>query len=360
MTIKIGMIGAGWRAEFFLRIAQALPEQFDLRRILVRNPEKAARVAATWQVETVQTIDDLLKANDLDFVIVSVPWAVSPGMLRALADRNMPALAETPPAPDVAGLTALHELTKRGAKIQIAEQYQFQPVHAARLTLVRAGKLGTETHAQVSAAHGYHGINLIRGLLGVEYEAVTIRAFTFASPLVTSPNRNGPPETESVSTSKQTIAHLDYGDKLGVFDFTGDQYFSWIRSPRVLVRGERGEINNRTVRYLQDFRTPVEMMFRRMNAGEDGNLEGYHCKGIMLGDEWIMRNEFAPARLSDDEIAIATCMQRMMVYINGGSGYCSLAQGSQDHYLSLMINRAVESGEAVRCERQVWADHLAA
>ncbi len=355
MTINIGMIGAGWRAEFFLRIAQALPEQFNLRRILVRNPEKAAAVTAMWQVETVQTLDELLKPSDLDFVIVSVPWAVSPVMLRELADRKMPALAETPPGPDLDGLTALHELTKRGAKIQVAEQYQFQPAHAARLAIARSGKLGTVTQAQVSAAHGYHGINLIRGLLDVEYETVTIRAFTFASPLVASPNRNGPPAEESISTSKQTIAYLDYGDKLGVFDFTGDQYFSWIRSPRILVRGERGEINNTTVRYLQDFKTPVEMELRRMHAGQDGNLEGYYFKGLLLGDEWIVRNPFAPARLADDEIAIAHCMQQMMDYINGGPGYCSLAQGSQDHYLSLMINRAVESGEAVRCEPQVWA-----
>ncbi|MCB0110524.1 MAG: hypothetical protein KDE53_31600, partial [Caldilineaceae bacterium] len=118
---------------------------------------------------------------------------------------------------------------------------------------------------------------------------------------------------------------------------------------------ERGEINNTTVRYLQDHRTPVELELRRMNAGQDGNLEGYYFKGLLLGDEWIVRNPFAPARLADDEIAIAHCMQQMMAYINGGPGYCSLAQGSQDHYLSLMINRAVESGEAVRCVRQAWA-----
>ena len=100
------------------------------------------------------------------------------------------------------------------------------------------------------------------------------------------------PTEEKIHQSQQTIAYLDYGDKLGVFDFTGDQYFSWIRSPRVLVRGERGEINNRTVRYLQDFRTPIEATLQRVNAGEDGNLEGYYFKGMLLGEEWIVRNPF--------------------------------------------------------------------
>ena len=63
-----------------------------------------------------------------------------------------------------------------------------------------------------------------------------------------------------------------------------------------------------------------------------------------------------PARLTDDEIAVATCLQRMAEYINGGPDFCSLAQASQDHYLGLMIEQAVQSGEAIYCKRQVWAE----
>ena len=355
MTINFGIIGAGWRAEFFLRIAQELPETFQVRRMLVRNPEKAAQAETAWNIPTVQTLDALLHDADLDFVVVSVPWVVSPTMLRELADRNMPALAETPPAPDLDGLSALHELTERSAKIQVAEQYQFQPAHAARLAIAQSGKLGTVSQAQVSAAHGYHGINLLRGLLGVEFDEATIRAREFKSPIVEGPGRDGPPTQEATISSRQTVAYLDFGDKLGTFDFTGDQYFSWIRSSRILVRGDRGEINNTTVRYLKDFQTPIESTLRRLNAGEDGNLEGLYFKGILLGDEWLVRNPFALGRLTDDEIAIATCLQKMAEYINGGPGFCSLAQASQDHYLGLMIDQAVQSGEAVHCPRQVWA-----
>ncbi|MEM7532292.1 MAG: Gfo/Idh/MocA family oxidoreductase, partial [Chloroflexota bacterium] len=323
-TTHFGMIGAGWRAEFFLRIAEALPGHFRVKRMLVRNPEKAQQISDRWQVQTVQTLDALLKPNDLDFVVVSVPWAVSPIMLRELTERRMPALAETPPAPDLDGLIALNELTKIGGKIQVAEQYQFQPAHAARLAIAQSGKLGIVSQAQVSVAHDYHGINLLRGLLNVNYEEVTIRAQAFESPIVAGPGRNGPPLYEQVKPARQTIAYLDYGDKLGVYDFTGEQYFSWIRSQRVLVRGERGEINNTTVRYLKDYQTPIQAELRRLNAGEDGNLEGYYFKGILLGDEWVVRNPFAPARLTDDEIAVATCLQKMAEYVHGGPDFCSL------------------------------------
>ena len=48
----------------------------------------------------------------------------------------------------------------------------------------------------------------------------------------------------------------------------GRRYFSSIRSSRILARGERGEINNLTVRYLQDVDAPaVEYDLRRVDVG---------------------------------------------------------------------------------------------
>jgi len=350
-----GIIGGGWRAEFYLRVARELPRRFRVGAMIVRHEGKGRVLEDAWGVHTCRTLDDLLAVGGLDFVVVSVPWAVTPVMLRELAHRGMPALSETPPAPDLEGLIALHELTERGARIQVAEQYQFQPSHAARLYLARSGRLGAVTQAQVSAAHGYHGMSLIRGLLGVEFEEATIWAREFASPLVAGPDRQGPPMAERITDSRQVIAYLDFGDKLAVYDFTGDQYFSWIRSPRVLVRGERGEIRNHQVGYLRDFRTPVHVELRRMNAGEDGNLEGYYHKGILGGEEWVYRNPFVPARLTDDEIAVATCLDKMAKCVDDGPSFYGLPQASQDHYLNLMIAQAVETGEPVLARRQPWA-----
>ena len=38
--IKFGIIGAGWRSEFYLRIAMLVPEIFSVSGIYIRNPEK--------------------------------------------------------------------------------------------------------------------------------------------------------------------------------------------------------------------------------------------------------------------------------------------------------------------------------
>ena len=352
---RFGIIGGGWRAEFYLRVAQQLSDRFSVAGMMVRDARKGERLEQQFGVRTSRTLDELLALPALSFVVTSVPWAVNPHMLNALADRGVPALSETPPAPDLEGLVALQQLVAQGARIQVAEQYQFQPLHAARILLANSGKLGAVTQAQVSAAHGYHGVSLMRKLLDVRYEAASIRAREFVSPVVAGPDRAGPPAAERTTDSRQVIAQLDFGHKLGVYDFTGDQYFSWIRAPRVLVRGERGEIKDGLVRYLQDFVTPVEIVLRRVDAGLDGNLEGYYHKGILAGDEWVYRNPFVPARLTDDEIAVATCLDKMATYAAGGPDFYSLADASQDHYLSLMIDKAVKTGEVIITEPQPWA-----
>ena len=38
--VKFEIIGAGWRSEFYLRIAMLLPEKFSVSGIYIRNPEK--------------------------------------------------------------------------------------------------------------------------------------------------------------------------------------------------------------------------------------------------------------------------------------------------------------------------------
>jgi hypothetical protein len=86
---------------------------------------------------------------------------------------------ETPPAHDLDALVHLWKGLPKNARIQVAEQYQFQPLHAARLALMRSGLLGEIHEAQVSVAHGDHGLSLLRKFLNLGFENATIRALAF-------------------------------------------------------------------------------------------------------------------------------------------------------------------------------------
>ena len=353
--IVFAIVGSGWRSEFFLRIARALPERFEICGVVSRSEETGRNVEAAWGVPTYRTIEALLARTSPRFVVVSVPRDVAPAAIETIVRHGLPVLTETPPGTDVDAMLPLHRLVADGAIIQVAEQYHLSPLLNAQLAIARSGRLGTISQVRVAQCHDYHGISILRRALGIGFEDAVITANEFSSPVVRGPGRDGDPETEEIVVADELTARLEFGDQLGVYDFATEQYRSWIRVNRLLVRGDRGEINNAEVRYLKDFRTPMEHTIRRVSAGEGGNLDGQFLRGLIAGDEWIYRNPFIPGRMSDDEIAIATCLVRMVEHIDGGPPLYSLAEASQDHYLGLMMARAAATGESVRTERQVWA-----
>jgi hypothetical protein len=352
--IQFAVVGTGWRTRFYLRCAQTCPERFRVTAVVSREPASKAGLALAYGVGIVGSIDEMLAKGKPDFVVTSVPGKANPDAIRELVSRGLPVLSETPPATTVAEMADLCHLVKAGAKLQVAEQYHLQPLHAARIAFAHSGKMGRVTQAQLSACHGYHGISLLRRLLGVGFENATIQARPWTSPIVKSPDRTGSPEKEEIVQSQQELAWLDFGDRLGVFDFTEDQYFSYIRGQRVCVRGVRGEIIDDRARHLLDAKTVIEVPFVRHDAGVQGNFEGYYHKGYTVGEQWLYRNPLAPGELTDDEIAVGDCMIRMADYARGGAGFYSLAEACQDRYLDIKMKEAETSGKEVRTKQQPW------
>jgi predicted dehydrogenase len=354
MALSFGIIGSGWRAEFFLRIARDLPEQFPLAGIVVRNPEKRADLAKRWQAPTFSNLDELLAEKRPDFIVTSVSATANLELVETLSERGLPVLSETPLGRDLKELYRAVDLERAGARVQVAEQYIFQPLHAARLALIESGHLGTIYEADVSIAHGYHGISLLRHFLQTGLRLPKIVARRFTSRIVAGPHRDRIPNEHKIVDSIRTIAQLDYGDRLGIFDFTGDQYHSWIRSPRLLVRGEEGEINQTTVRLLRRFDTPVQFELVRRDTGQAGNLEGYSHRTISGGGEVLYRNPFPAMRWNDDEIAVATSLARMATYLETGEPAYSVAEACHDCYLDQLIAEAAATGREVIAVQQPW------
>jgi len=353
--IRFGLVGGGWRAAFFVRVAQALPQWFDLAPVAVRNPDTAGRLTAEWGVPVHADIAAVVNDPELDFVMLSVPAAVVPELARRIVDAGRPVLTETPVSRSLSGLDDAWQLLG-GAPVQVAEQYHLQPMHAARLSLVAGGLLGNPTYAAISVAHEYHQTSLVRRFLGVGLTPATVRAQQFASPAVQGPTRHGPPEREEMVTANQLIGTLDFGDSLGLYDFSSVQYRSWIRTPRLTVRGDRGELTGQHVVRLHDFATPIRGDLVRIDHGHDGDMDGYHLVGIQYEGAWVWQNPFRPARLSDDEIAIAELLRRMGDWTTGGAGAgpYPLAEGLQDSSLALWLAEAARTGETLTVPSPIW------
>jgi hypothetical protein len=351
--IRFGIVGTGWRAEFYLRIAQWYPQRFQVVGLVSRgNPAVGAR----FGVPTFSSIDALLAAAQPDFVVTSVPWHVNPEVIRVLVTKGMPVLSETPPAPDLAGMRDLCKFVrgKRG-KVQVAEQVHLRPHHQAQIKIARSGRLGTVHEAFVAASHGYHGISVMRKLLGLTFENVTVSGSQFASPMIEGPGRSGPPAKEKMVETTRDFYWFDYGDRLGVIDFTGAQYFAWIRHERMQVRGTHGELVDDRVYSLRDFKTPLQYPLTRVTEGAGGDLNPLRLVGYQAAGAWIYKNPFGPVGMMDDEVAIADMLVRVGETVRTGKEFYPLAEGCQDHYLWLVAQEACRTGKPIRTKTQPWA-----
>ncbi len=352
----IGIVGAGWRAEYYMRVAALCPDLFRVTQVLTRSAASAARISADWKIPAGTELAVFLAHHTYDYVVVAVPPGSAPQIVKELVVAGVPVLAETPPANDLPALVALYATLGGGSPLQVAEQYQFQPQHWARLEVARAGLIGPVGSTRMSVAHGYHGTSMVRAALGVGFEPVEISAGVALDPVVHARDRGGWAATLNVRASTRTTARLAFGDKTGFYEFNDEQYFSPVRSRRLTINGEWGEIVDDSVNYLAGPGHVVRAMLVREQTGADGDLEGAFLRNISLGERILYQNPFAPARLSDDELAVAECMVRMHRFTQGGPPYYGLADACHDHYLSLLINESAQSGATLISEPQPWSE----
>ncbi|GIH25001.1 hypothetical protein Aph01nite_33110 [Acrocarpospora phusangensis] len=356
MRARFGIVGTGWRSEFFVRLARQLPERLSVSGVVTRSAERAAEVEATWGVPAFRSIGDLLAAERPEFVIPSVPWPVTPEVTRELVGYGVPVLAETPPAADLEGLRDLWDAVGASGLVQVAEQYLHMPGHAARLALAREGVIGQVTSVQVSSTHLYHAVSMIRHLLGAGFQEAVVTARSFTAPLVDPLSKDGWTGDATPKPAATTIATLEFEAGVGLYDFTDNQWWNPLRGRRIVVRGSNGEmVDDRVVR-MADPRTPVESHLIRRQTGIDLNLEGFDLDHISFDGRVVYRNEYQGARFSEDDLAVVSLLCQMTAWCRGeAAAPYPLADGCQDHLISLAIGAALRSGTTVATGREAWA-----
>jgi predicted dehydrogenase len=353
---RLGVVGSGWRAEFFLRMARLMPDRFQVTGVVTRGPERGAEVEERWGVATHRTIKELLAAGDPEFVVVSVPWSAAPAATIEAVEHGARVLCETPPAPDLPALRDLWTAVGPSGLVQVAEQYLMMPSHAARWAVLRAGTIGTVTSVQVSSTHLYHAVSMIRNMLGAGFAEVEVTARSFTAPLADPVSREGWTGGVEARPASTTVALMDFGGgRSGVYDFTDNQWLNPLRGNRIVVRGSHGEMVDDRVTQLVDPVTVVESALVRRQTGIDLNLEGFDLDHISHNGAVVYRNPFQGARLAEDDISVATLMDRMGAWCRGeGPEPYPLAEACQDHLVALAIEEAVRTGTTVRTGSAPW------
>ena len=354
---KIAIIGAGWRSEFFIRIAQLLPEKFEIVGVVARKEEVRSALAERFGVQTYSSISQLLSKNKPDYAISSVSWDSNPGVVEELVSAGVYVLCETPPAPTLEGLQKLWAAVGSSEMVQVAEQYLSLPGHSARLAITKSGVIGDVSSLELSSTHGYHAVSIMRGFLQSGFEPTTITTRQFEAPLVDPLSRNGFNADLSPKNAKTTISLIDFGSgKSGVYNFVDNQWHNQLRHRRIVVRGSRGEIVDDAVIRLIEGPAITTSRIERYQLGYDLNLDGYDTEHLSFDGRVVFKNPFTGLRFMDEEIAIATLMAQMADWIDGNAkAPYPLNEACQDHLVSLAIDESIALGKSLTTAKQDWA-----
>ena len=315
--IRYAIIGAGWRSEFYLRIAALIPNTFSVSGIYIRNPVKQLEFSEKYGVTVCSSLEELLK-TDFDFIVSCVNKDAITEMIKMLTMKNIPVLTETPVTDN-----------SLNGRVQVAEQFHFMPRNQAYKRIIESGILGEVHRVYLSCCHDYHAASLIRFFLDTGLEKPDVTSVALADPITRYNGRTGHIVPITVP-AEANIKILKFQNKSAIYDFSFEQYFSDIRSSCIIIRGVNGEIVNNTCTYLKHG-LPQHFEIQRNTYGSEESLDGMCLFDITGNGEVLYTNPFPNARISDEEIAIATCLTKMKEYINTGKEFYSMEQAKFDY-----------------------------
>ena len=317
--IRFAVIGSGWRSLFYVRIAKALPDMFELTALLCRGQEKADRIQKEYGIHTTTSEDEII-ASKPDFVVSAVNKSSMSDVVRYWAAKGIPVLSETPAGLDIDTLKAIRQDVENGARIQVAEQYFLYPSIKAVIDECKSGTIGEPVSLTISAMHDYHAASVIRRMLDTGLEDVTVTGKTFSMKVTDTRTRYEVLTEGRVVEKEEKHLIMEYADgKTAFYDFMSDQYRSPIRNRYINLRGTRGEIINDTVYYL-----------------DKDNLAA--CKKLDI------TNPYGYAGLSEDEAAITGILLGMKEYVDKGKEVYPMNEALYDAYMGILMCEAGKPG----------------
>ena len=352
-----GVVGSGYRANLLVSIAKRVPERLTLVGAAVHRAESVEEVGRRWGVPVYLSPEELFRKSRPDFVLTCVPRTVNPAVVADLVQLGAHVLTETPPALDLPSMRSLWEAVGARQLVQVGEQYHLYPGHVSRHEVIRRGLLGRPTSVQVSSTHGYHAVSLMRRFLGTGFGPAAVSGSVFSAPLVDPLTRKGWSDDESEKEARTTLATVEFAEGAsGLYDFTDNQWHNQLRHRRIVVRASRGEISDDSVVRLAGPRTLLRSPLVRSQLGYDLNMDGFETEHIAFEGSVLWYNDFLGGRLMDDELADAAIMAATATWAKDeGPPPYPLAEGCQDHLVSLAIDEAVSTGKKVVTGVEPWA-----
>ena len=343
--IRFAIVGSGWRSLYYVRIAKALPEIFELTAMVCRKTEKAEKLAKEYGIRTTCSPKECMDSKP-DFVVVAVSKASIADVSAEWMERGFPVLSETPAFRTKEQEMRLKDLISRGGKHTTAEQYRKYPTVSALIKTLDSGIIGERDYCMVSYAHEYHGASLIRAFLGLSPDvSFTVKTDTFAFPTTETLSRYEKITDGRISPKKRTLAVLSFENgKAALYDFDGEQYRSPIRTSMIKVQGRRGEFAGDTFSYLDERNEPAQesLVIKSRLVRRDTDNPNFRMireiTEITFRGEKVYIPPFGLCGLSEDETAMALVLKETGLFVKGcGENPCPFEEAAADVWIGLAI-----------------------
>ena len=317
------LCGTGWRAGFYVRVASALAEKFEIVAIYTRSRSRAEELSSNGIFVTNDL--NLALEKEHDAVIVASGKDGFLSLLKELSRRGETILSETAfSSLDNDSLSVAENI--EGYTL---EQYWHTPLFSSVYTaLPYIGKIES---VYLSGLHNHHAASICRRLF--PYPIFSSKTILERNERIrVTGDRGGLTHGTNMEERLRTIKMIEYEQGIFINDFTKGQYHDYRLCHRIEIRGEKGVIDERGVTYIDDEGYPIDLPFV-FNRSSNVFSFAPTLTHISLGDRIIYKNEYYKCAFSDDEIAIAHMLSE---FAEGRFGY-SFKDGVEDARVGALL-----------------------
>lgn len=359
--IRFALIGAGWRAMYYVRIAKTLPEYFELCMILCTSEEKAKKLQESLHIPASACEEDLIKAKP-DFIVIAAAKNINCALSIRWMEKGYYVLSETPAADDLSALKLLMNSQEAEKQFVTAEQYRLYPLNIAAKKLLDQSLIGNPHYLYLSLAHEYHAASLMRQFLNLDAETgFSVSAEQFSFPSVQTLSRYEEFKDGRISETKRMLAKFVFDQgAVCIYDFDSDQYRSTIRSSHMKLQGVKGEFFDDAIRRIDEngevHHEKLDIRTRTVRTDSDNpNFREYiSTESISFQNEILYEPPFGYPGLSDDEAALAELLRQMDAWVKGnGENPYPLKEALADSYAAILMRKAAESGQMQKSDQMI-------
>ena len=320
------MLGTGWRARFYMRIAEFLPDMLRIAAVYTHTQERKAEMERKG-FNAFADIDSAL-AVDHDAVIIASGKNGFSDTLRYLHGRKERIITETTfldlPEPDLEEFSSYDGL--------VMEQYWNTPLFSSLLNVLSVLEAEPD-QLYLSGLHNHHSASVARRVLGTGYQMPEeFYSLEYASSMIRTGSRNGLEISGESEDYVRRVRMMKLGSALFIHDFSSNQYHSYLYGKHFEVRCRRCVITENGVNGIDRDGYPYSMpfIFHRDSSVGSGSLTLSH---VTLGSRTVFVNPYYPLAMNDDEIAMAMMLEQ---YDKGHNPY-PFCEGIMDARLGRLL-----------------------